>query len=76
MDIYEIRVAGNPIKQSVSHINDYAAVRHAQRMAAPGTTLEVFRGGRCIFKSEDLGAISRTKPATNASTYSSHSAEP
>jgi hypothetical protein len=44
-EIHEVRVA-----------SDFVAIRYGQRLAKHRDTVEVFRRGECIFKSEELVA--------------------
>jgi len=58
MEKYRIRISGNPsaqVDEEVRLANDFAAIRHGQRLAAPGEKLEIYRGSDCIFMSQDLG---------------------
>ena len=58
METYKIRLTAARNKRASEETLelscDHAAVRYGQRSAAPGDRLEVFRGGECIFLSEDL----------------------
>jgi hypothetical protein len=53
MDTYEIRIIGKDIKSPdiyfSSHINDHAAVRHAQSLAVVDDFIEVWRGATCVY---------------------------
>jgi len=61
METYKIRLTAARNKRASEETLelscDHAAVRYGQRSAAPGDRLEVFRGGECIFLSEDLGPL-------------------
>lgn len=58
METYRIRVAqtGRAASHEVRVASDFAAIRHGQRLATQGDTIEVFRRDECIFKSEELSA--------------------
>jgi hypothetical protein len=53
MQRYEFRILGadNGAKSILSaiHIDDFAAIRRAQSLLAPGQGVEVWRGVTCIF---------------------------
>lgn len=53
MNTYEIRIFRDDIKSadiySSSHISDHAAVRRAQKLAADGDFIEVWRGAICVY---------------------------
>lgn len=60
MGQYAFRITsklGATLEQSMIFSSDYAAIRHGQRLAAPGERLEVWRAGERIFLSEELGGL-------------------
>jgi hypothetical protein len=61
MEKYKIRITSRPgafMEQDLLLAGDCAAMRHGQRLTAPGETLEVLRGEELIFLSGDLGYAS------------------
>lgn len=71
MDRYKIFVTSRPgatFEQDLILGCDIMAVRHGQRMAAPGERLEVWRGDKLIFRSEALGTVPRA-PTKSASMH-------
>jgi hypothetical protein len=53
MNTYEIRIGREGIKSpdiySSSHFSDYAAVRHAKKLATNDDLIEVWRGAICVY---------------------------
>lgn len=64
MEQYAFRITsklGATLEQSLIFASDSAAIRHGQKLAAPGERLEVWRAGERIFLSEELGRLRARK---------------
>lgn len=59
MENYEIRIVkkgSGPFIYACPHLDDHAAVRRAQSLAADGDAVEVWRGLDCVYATKEIAA--------------------